>query len=88
MSTQTTSQEWYQCITDDDRSHRLVLTGDYTMTALENKFDNLLAELAQYAENQDLCWDLSRIHSIDTTGTIMLWRAWKAQRPNHPTSRT
>lgn len=82
MNTQQTNHEWYQLVTEDPHSPRLLLTGDYTLTALENKFDNLTTELAQHAENHDLCWDLSNIQRIDTTGMILLWKVWKAHRPN------
>ncbi|HBV20898.1 MAG TPA: ABC transporter permease, partial [Nitrosomonas sp.] len=82
MSTQKSGNDWYQLI-DDDHSRRLLLTGDFTLVALENRYRHLAAALTRYAENRDLCWDLSGIRHIDTAGIVLLWQVWNAQRPDH-----
>jgi phospholipid/cholesterol/gamma-HCH transport system permease protein len=73
---------WYQ-LTIADGFTQIVLTGNYTLTALGHYLESLTAELTQQAENQDLRWDLTRIQQLDTAGTAILWRAWKGQRPAH-----
>lgn len=80
MNTQKSSNNWYQLI-HDDNSPRLLLTGDFTLPALGNRFKTLLSELGQHARNPELLWDLSGIHHMDTAGIVLLWKAWNAQRP-------
>ncbi|WP_107795225.1 ABC transporter permease [Nitrosomonas aestuarii] len=82
MSTQKSGNDWYQLI-DDDHSGRLLLTGDFTLVALENRYRHIAAALARHAENRDLCWDLSGIRHLDTAGIVLLWQVWNAQRPEH-----
>ena len=73
---------WYQ-LTIADGFTQIVLTGNYTLTALGHYLESLTDELTQQAENQDLHWDLTRIQQLDTAGTAILWRAWKGKRPEH-----
>ncbi len=81
LNTEKSSNDWYQLITDG-HSYRLLLTGDFTLAAINNKFKRLSAELGKHAKNPDLSWDLSGIKHLDTAGTVLLWKAWNAQRPN------
>ncbi len=74
--------QWYQLCAKQGYPH-ISLTGNYTLTALERIWEPLAVELTQQAENKNLYWDLTGIQQMDTTGTAMLWRAWKAQRPEH-----
>ena len=53
------------------------------MTALERVLEPLANELTQQAGNKNLYWDLTGIQQMDTAGTAMLWRIWKAQRPQY-----
>jgi len=79
--TQKATRDWYQLIKEDNSS-RLVLTGDFTLSAFENRFKTLSAELAVYAKNPNVCWDLTGIRHMDNAGIAMLWKVWDAQRPD------
>ena len=78
--TPTSTDPWYRLRTDDN-SPCIVLTGNYTFTALEHKLDLLSTELAMHAQDKNLAWDLTGIEQMDAVGTAVLWRAWQAQRP-------
>ncbi|MDP1559100.1 MAG: ABC transporter permease [Nitrosomonas sp.] len=73
---------FYRIVNVNDSS-RLVLMGDYTLTALEQHLRNLAAELAAYAKDTKLHWDLTEINQVDATGIVLLRRVWNAQRPEH-----
>ena len=79
--TTKTNNKWCHLIHEND-SARLLLTGDFTLAAIEKQFKALSSELSQHAKNSDLYWDLSGIHHMDTAGFVMLWKAWNAQRPH------
>lgn len=74
--------QWYQLRTERGYPH-IILTGDYTLAALEHILEPLASELTKQAKNRNLYWDLTGIQQIDTAGIAMLWRVWKAQRPEH-----
>lgn len=74
--------QWFQLCTIRGYPH-IILTGNYTLAALEHVLEPLASELTNQARNQNLYWDLTGIQQMDTAGTAMLWRAWKAQRPEH-----
>lgn len=76
------TQQWYRLCTIEGFAH-IVLTGHYTLTALEPMLKPLMNELGHQARNRDLRWDLTGIEQMDSTGTALLWRAWQAQRPGH-----
>ncbi len=74
---------WYQLITDNEASC-LKLTGDFTLAALESKFELLARELAQHrAVNPNIHWDLTDIQQMDMASVVMLWQVWQTQRPTH-----
>ncbi|UJP06254.1 MAG: ABC transporter permease [Nitrosomonas sp.] len=72
--------QWYQLRTDDGVC-RIMLTGNYTYTALLRQFAALMQELSSHARNQELYWDLTGIQQLDSIGTALLWHAWQAHRP-------
>lgn len=73
--------QWYELISSHGVSH-LVLTGDYTLTALKNVLAELANELTQHAsKGSEVEWDLTNIQQIDSVGISFLWRVWKSQRP-------
>lgn len=73
---------WYQLSTKDGSPH-IILTGNYTLVALNTLLKSLEDELSRQAKNQNLCWDLTGIEQIDTAGILMLWSVWKTKRPEH-----
>lgn len=81
MLTRSSLSQWYELINDHD-TKRLVLTGDYTLTALRKVLADLAAELTQHQVNHtDIEWDLTNIQQMDSVGISLLWRVWQAQRP-------
>ncbi len=83
MLTRSSLSQWYKLINDHDHgAKRLVLTGDYTLTALRKVLADLAAELTQHQVNHtDIEWDLTNIRQMDSVGISLLWRVWQAQRP-------
>lgn len=75
-------QQWYQLCSQEGCAS-IVLTGSYTLTALRPVLKPLTDELSKQAKNQDLHWDLTGIGQMDTAGTVLLWRIWQSQRPQH-----
>jgi phospholipid/cholesterol/gamma-HCH transport system permease protein len=74
---------WYQLITDNE-SPCLKLTGDFTLAALESKFDLLSSELTRHRLiNPNIHWDLIDIQQMDMASVVMLWQVWQAQRPTN-----
>jgi phospholipid/cholesterol/gamma-HCH transport system permease protein len=82
MDTSNTPTQWYQ-LSNEHGTQRIVLTGSYTLAALESIFESLSKDLARHAGNPNLHWDLTGIQQMDSAGVAMLWRLWKAQRPTH-----
>ena len=81
MLTRSSLSQWYELI-NDHNTKRLVLTGDYTLTALRKVLADLAAELTQHQVNHtDIEWDLTNIQQMDSVGISLLWRVWQAQRP-------
>jgi phospholipid/cholesterol/gamma-HCH transport system permease protein len=64
-----------------DGKARLVLSGRCTLAALAGRMQSLSAELAGYAADPALEWDLTEITQIDDAGAVLLWRAWGERRP-------
>jgi phospholipid/cholesterol/gamma-HCH transport system permease protein len=67
--------------TGHDGTPRVVLSGSVTLTALAGRMQSLSAELAGYAADPALEWDLTEITQIDDAGAVLLWRAWGERRP-------
>ncbi len=74
-------------VTGDDGHSQLTLAGNCTLTALGQRLQPMAAELAAYAGDPELRWDLTNITHLDDTGAVMLWRAWNDRRPTHLTLR-
>jgi phospholipid/cholesterol/gamma-HCH transport system permease protein len=70
-------------VTGEDGAPRLVLSGSCTLTALGDRLQALSAELAGYAADPELQWDLTGINQMDDAGGVLLWRAWGEHRPRH-----
>ena len=69
--------------TGDDGAPRLVLSGRCTLTSLGGRMRSLSAELAGYAADPALQWDITEIAQMDDAGAVLLWRAWGERRPEH-----
>jgi phospholipid/cholesterol/gamma-HCH transport system permease protein len=63
-----------------DREGRVELTGAWNLAALGKQINLLRSQLATYAANQGLHWDLKGVDSLDTVGAALLWQAWGKRR--------
>ena len=80
MHTHKPPAHWYQ-LKNDHGTENIVLSGNYTLMALEHVMGALTNELAKQAAKPDVRWDLTGIKHMDSAGIAMLWRIWKQQRP-------
>lgn len=68
-------------VTGKDGVSRLVLAGNCTLATLGQRIQEQSAELAAYAADPELQWDLTGIAQIDDAGAMLLWRAWGSRLP-------
>ena len=59
----------------------ITLVGDWTALGLRHEARGLRNELARYASDPSLRWDLSRVRTLDHVGALLLWRAWGRRMP-------
>jgi phospholipid/cholesterol/gamma-HCH transport system permease protein len=57
------------------------LAGDWTLEALARHLKALSRSLAEYGADRRLGWDLTAIERLDSTGALLIWRAWGRERP-------
>ncbi len=55
------------------------IVGDWNLRGLTRIVRDVRRELARYAARN--AWDLCRVSALDHAGALLLWRAWKRQRP-------
>jgi phospholipid/cholesterol/gamma-HCH transport system permease protein len=77
------SQFVLRLVTGEDGASRLMLAGNCTLAALCHQLQPLSAELAGYATNPELHWDLTGIAHMDDAGAVLLWQAWGERHPRH-----
>jgi len=65
--------------TGADGMRTIRLGGAWDIRALETRTRALGGELAGFAARD--AWDLTGIERLDHVGALLLWRAWKRQRP-------
>ncbi len=63
-----------------DGRPRVVLSGDWTLTALPTPVADLRARLDECATG-DPAWDLSAVVRLDSVGAVILWQAWGRRWP-------
>jgi phospholipid/cholesterol/gamma-HCH transport system permease protein len=69
-----------------DRVHNenvVLLHGDWTLRGLGESIDAIDADLKRATRAPDAIWDLSDVSALDTTGALVLWRAWQRKMPAH-----
>src|SRR6185295_11256519 len=59
----------------------ITLVGDWTALGLRHEARGLRKELARYASDPSLRWDVSRVRTLDHVGALLLWRAWGRHMP-------
>ena len=64
-----------------DGGDRVVnLAGDWTLASLRNDPAKITKKLKAAATDSSLVWDLRAIESLDSTGAMLIWRAWGGVR--------
>lgn len=58
-----------------------VLSGHWTLRGLKGALDRIRSTLPRGTKERRLSWDLSGIAALDTTGALILWRAWDRALP-------
>lgn len=67
-------------LAENDGQLRIVLSGEWTLTALPLPLDRLQERLRDCAAKK-LCWDLSAMRRLDSAGAVLLWQAWGRDWP-------
>lgn len=62
---------------------QLILSGKFTLSALEKRLQSLSAEIAPFASDSNIHWDLTGIEQMDDAGALLLWKAWGKRHPQH-----
>lgn len=60
----------------------VVLSGDWTLQAIGERFRYLQHEIGLCAQAGQANWDLSAVGKLDSVGAMMLWRAWQGRLPD------
>ena len=64
-----------------DAGERIVaLSGDWTLSALRSSVGPMLRTLKSLSADPTLKWDLRQIETLDSTGALLIWRAWGGDR--------
>lgn len=59
------------------------LTGDWTVLALRERFDELRSRVAHAVQTAPAAqWDLRPLARMDTAGALTLWQGWGQKRPD------
>ncbi|MEO8751245.1 MAG: ABC transporter permease [Casimicrobiaceae bacterium] len=58
----------------------VVLSGDWTLARLRNSLGGLSRVLRSASGDPTMKWDLRQIDSMDSTGAMLIWRAWGGDR--------
>lgn len=61
---------------------QVVLAGRWTLSMLVPFVDDLARRLGEHASDEQIVWNCEEIEALDSTGAILLWRAWKHRRPH------
>jgi phospholipid/cholesterol/gamma-HCH transport system permease protein len=61
---------------------RIALSGSWNLLVDKRRRRRLLREFRQLASPDDYCWDLQHVEALDSTGALVLWRAWDGRLPS------
>ena len=59
-----------------DGAKQVVLTGAWSLRAVQNNFSDLRERLSPFFGNPFTHWDLSQIEQLDTAAAVVLWLGW------------
>ena len=60
---------------------QLVLSGDWTLIALAPRIATLQRVLSEHARSASVTWNCLGVAALDSTGAMLLWRAWARALP-------
>ncbi|HET9819394.1 MAG TPA: ABC transporter permease, partial [Rhodanobacteraceae bacterium] len=60
---------------------RIALSGSWNLLVDKRRRQRLLREFRRLAPPDDYCWDLQHVEALDSTGALVLWKAWDGQLP-------
>ena len=69
-----------QLKTTDAGERVVMLSGNWTLVALRSCIGRVLRSLQSVAADPTLKWDLRQIDALDSTGALLIWRAWGSDR--------
>jgi phospholipid/cholesterol/gamma-HCH transport system permease protein len=58
----------------------ITLAGDWTLASLGSSVARVWNALKSVAADPNLIWDLRRVEALDSTGALLIWRAWGGRR--------
>ncbi len=71
-----------QLKTTDAGERVVMLFGDWTLAALRPSIGRSFNALKSVSADPTLKWDLRQIDALDSTGALLIWRAWGGDRRN------
>ena len=69
-----------QLLTQDSGERVITLAGDWTLVSLRSSVAKVWNTLKSVAADPSLTWDLRRVGALDSTGALLIWRAWGGRR--------
>lgn len=60
---------------------RIALSGSWNLLVGKRRRQRLLREFRQLASPNEYRWDLQHVEALDSTGALVLWRAWDGKLP-------
>src|SRR5882724_6916349 len=66
--------------TRDSGERVIALAGDWTLASLRSSVAKVWKTLKSIAADPSLTWDLRRVEALDSTGALLIWRAWGGRR--------
>jgi len=69
-----------QLQTRDSGERVITLAGDWTLASLRSSVARVWKTLKSVAADPALTWDLRRVGALDSTGALLIWRAWGGRR--------
>jgi phospholipid/cholesterol/gamma-HCH transport system permease protein len=72
--------ESVQLKTTESGERVVTLSGDWTLAKLQPSIRRLFRALKSVAADPTLKWDLRQVDALDSTGALLIWRAWGGDR--------
>ena len=80
---QISSADAYVTTLEDAQGHcEIQLSGRWTLARLAPRIDTLTQTLGTHAQRTSVSWNAQAIEMLDSTGALLLWRAWGRRLPD------